>query len=190
MIIIVLKSTIRNLEILIRKSSSTRSVFKKDNFMSIAPVRSTKGTKKPNLRDEVRNADVYFLLQRRKDEANLKMVVWLMQLHILKFWRKQWNKCVIGAWRRVVAEILVVMFYLEKKTGTKKRPIDKLSAIADVPLSKPGNLRSLSCSINVPKITLIRRLQEKAIIGHSSSVSPFLKKEKKARTCTFRFAAS
>ena len=70
-------------------------------------------------------------------------------------------------------------------SGRKKRPIDKLNAIVNVPLSKHGNLRSLSSAINIPKTILHRRLKEGAIKQYSSSVHQFLKEENKVEHVRF-----
>ena len=132
--------------------------------MYIAPVRSTKGMKKPNLSNEVRNAVVYFLLQRRKDDGKLKkgcMTDAATHFEVsTKTVKRIWDRYVETTDCRGIGGDVSSR---KGNSGRKKRPIDELNAIANVPLSKRGTLRRLSCSINVPKTTLHRRLKEGAI---------------------------
>ena len=130
-------------------------MFKIDNLIDITPVCSSKGMKKPNLSNEARNAVVQFLLQHRKDDGKLKKgCLTDAATHF-----KVSTKTVTRIWDRYIGTandrgVGGDVSSRKGNCGRKKRHIDKLNDIANIPLNQRGNLRSLSCAINVPMTTL------------------------------------
>ena len=64
-----------------------------------------------------------FFYSTRKMMESWKKAVWLMQLHILKFLQKQWNKFGIDTWKQLIVEVLVVMYLLKKETVEGKNDL-------------------------------------------------------------------
>lgn len=121
-----------------------------ENSLNIAPVRSTKGMKKPNLSIDERNAVVHFLLQRRKDDGKLKggsLTETATHFSVsTKTVKRIWDRYLETTDSRGIGGDVSSRKW---NSGRKKRNMDELNAIADIPLNKRSTLRSLSCSISL-----------------------------------------
>jgi hypothetical protein len=131
---------------------------------------------KPNMTSSERMALLQFLLQRSKNGSLVRGAVKSAGEHfnvsvrtVSTLWKRARESTANGSLHMDVLS--------RKKTSSGRKPIDltsKLEKMADLPLSRRGTLRSISCALDIPLGSLSRSMKSGEIRRHSSAVKPFL----------------
>lgn len=142
-----------------------------------------------NLTTEERNGVLQELLTRTREGKQLKRgavkdvadLFAVSRQAVYRIWTKAQNDFRTG---KVCADVSSPK---KGRSGRKRKDYAvEIASIRNVPFNKRGTLRSLACSIGVPRSTLHRKLKnEKEIRRISSSIRPFLTEENKLARLRF-----
>jgi hypothetical protein len=134
--------------------------------------------RKPNMTDGQRLAAYHMLLVKQKPGLPGQLVRGALKEVAATF--NVTRNTISALWKRAHTSLsngdMVpdIRSKMSGKVGRKKKEIEIVTAIKEIPLSLRQNQRSLSHQLKIPRSTLQRRIKDGDIRAHSSVVKPFL----------------